>query len=122
MIHTLLFATLLIIPVVVVTMPQVSAYHGLSGIASGLYVMLACMLWRQHPPALMRPMAILAISALLGKCAYELINETAPFSQRSQVIAVCPQAHLAGALAGVLGDRFRLRSKAIRERIVIPAS
>jgi rhomboid family GlyGly-CTERM serine protease len=122
MVRALMLSALLIIPAVAYFMPEVTAYRGLSGVASALFLLLACMIWKQQAGPLMKIIAVLAITSLLGKCAYELIYENAAFAQLGETIIACPQAHLAGALAGLLSFRVSGRRQSVHERIIIPAS
>ena len=84
--------------------PELSTYRGSSGIASGLFVAVALVIF--FTGRALRWLQLVALTGLLGFCAktvWEVVTEAALFSGRlPSGISVVPVVHLAGALAGIL--------------------
>lgn len=89
--------------------PAVATYRGLSGIDSGLFVLLATLLLRERIASRTRgrrgwAVAIVAVlAAFVGKVAFEFATGSAVFADNAAGGFVpVPLAHLAGAAAGLL--------------------
>jgi rhomboid family GlyGly-CTERM serine protease len=98
--HATLLASIVLIPLAVWAFaPQVTAYRGLSGLASAMFALLL-MLERHR---LTWPVALLAIG-FGAKLIFEAVTGGTVFvdSMGDDVVSV-PVAHLAGALVGVIG-------------------
>lgn len=95
-----LLASVLIIPVAVLAFaPEVGAYRGLSGVASAMFALLLALEWRR----LTWPVATVAI-LFAAKLTFEAVTGGAVFvSDMGDDVVAVPVAHLAGALAGVIG-------------------
>jgi len=82
---------------------DLSIYRGSSGIASGLYVAMACVLIASRDPRWLRLSALAALFGFGAKTARELTTGEAFFAgQLPPGISAVPAVHLAGALAGLL--------------------
>ncbi len=73
-----------------------SAYVGLSGVLNALFLVLAGRLWLRRGDGL----ALVAVLGLFGKIGWEMAAGVPLFTQTAWPPA--PQAHLAGALGGML--------------------
>jgi rhomboid family GlyGly-CTERM serine protease len=87
---------------------DLATYRGSSGIASGLYAAVACTLLAGPARPWVRALAVLALTGLIAKAAVEAATGVAVFAGPlpAGVVSV-PEAHLAGALAGILAAACR---------------
>jgi rhomboid family GlyGly-CTERM serine protease len=85
--------------------PHLASYRGSSGIASGLYAAVAGALIAERAPRWIRLAACLALLGLVGKTALEMATGDAIFAgPLPPGVSAVPEAHLAGALAGIFGS------------------
>jgi hypothetical protein len=98
--HATLLASVLVVPVAVLAFaPEVTAYRGLSGLASAMFALLLTLEWRR----LTWPVIAFGI-AFIAKLTYESLTGGAVFaSDMGEDVVAVPVAHLAGALIGVIG-------------------
>lgn len=98
--HATLLASIVLVPVAVLAFaPNVTAYRGLSGLASAMFALLLTLEWRR----LTWPVILLAIGFAM-KLVFETITGGTVFvDSMGQDIVSVPVAHLAGALVGVIG-------------------
>ncbi len=111
--HATLLASVLLIPVAVLAFaPEISAYRGLSGLASAMFALLLAFERRR----LTWPVLTFAI-LFAAKLTVEAITGGAVFANDlgDGVVAV-PVAHLAGALVGVIGGFRQKRLRAGESR------
>lgn len=100
---------------VLLAAPDVWIYRGLSGLDSALFITTALMIHdraRQQGNRGMKWIAVGCILALLAKIAWEWSTGSPIFARGGDFTAV-PQAHLAGALAGLIAigvQKVRFRS------------
>lgn len=90
---------------VLIATPEMSAYRGLSGIASALFgLLLVTVLRRAREQGRRELVWILWLAGLLflGKIVYEVCVGQALFAVDSSGFVPLPVAHLAGAAAGIL--------------------
>ena len=82
---------------------HLATYRGSSGIGSGLYVAVAWTLLASAPRPWVRGLAVLALVGFVAKAAAEITTGEAIFAGPMPAgIARVPEAHLAGALAGLV--------------------
>lgn len=99
--YATLLASIVLIPLAVLAFaPNVTAYRGLSGLASAMFALLLTLEWCRRPTW---PVALLSIG-FAAKIAFETITGGTVFvhDMGSEVVSV-PVAHLAGAVIGVIG-------------------
>ena len=99
--HATLLASIVLIPIAVLAFaPHVTAYRGLSGLASAMFALLLTLEWRRRPTW---PVVLLAIG-FAAKVIFETVTGGTVFvrDMGSEVVSV-PVAHLAGALIGLIG-------------------
>ncbi len=100
--HATLLASAILVPIAVLAFaPHIDTYRGLSGLASAMFALLLTLEWRR----LTWPVVALAI-AFAAKLMFEAVTGGAVFVD--DIVSV-PVAHLAGALAGVIGGLQRKR-------------
>ena len=94
----------LIISLLVFTMlPEMAYYRGLSGIDSGLFMLLLVLLYRRNAAAhnvLHKIPYILLGLLFIGKTAFELSTAQTLFVQSSDLFIPVPLAHMGGAFVG----------------------
>ena len=115
-VHATLFASALLVPLAVLAFaPNVTAYRGLSGLASAMFALLLTLEWRR----LTWPVVVFAI-AFAAKLIVEAISGGAVFAKDmgADVVAV-PVAHLAGALVGVIGGLEKKRRAVVLTPLVL---
>jgi rhomboid family GlyGly-CTERM serine protease len=83
--------------------PALSEYRGASGLAVLTAVLGGVLAWRRQPAS--RPMLGCAALALAAKTSWEACAHTAAFTDLPPGVAVAWQAHLLGALLGVVAAR-----------------
>jgi rhomboid family GlyGly-CTERM serine protease len=83
--------------------PALNEYRGASGLAVLTAVLGGVLAWRRHPGS--RPMLACAAPALAAKTLWEACAQTAAFADLPAGVSVAWQAHLLGALLGVLAAR-----------------
>jgi rhomboid family GlyGly-CTERM serine protease len=84
--------------------PPVDRYRGASGIASALFVALACALAARDRTPLGLALALSAVAALAGKSALETATGHALFAgPMPPGVDVLPRVHLLGACGGAIG-------------------
>lgn len=99
---------------VLLAAPDVTIYRGLSGLDSALFIAAALMIHtraRQQGDPGMKWIAVGCVLALLAKIAWEWSTGSPVFARGGNFTAV-PQAHLAGAMAGLtaaIAHKIRLR-------------
>lgn len=101
--HATLFASILLVPLAVLAFaPEVTAYRGLSGLASAMFALLLTLQRRR-----MTWSVVLFAIGFAAKLAIEATTGGAVFANDmgAGVVAV-PVAHVAGALIGVIGGLF----------------
>lgn len=81
-----------------VTVPDMTAYRGASGLALALAGLLAVRLWRQPP---LRAWIALALFALLAKIIADALGLAPRLGTLPETIQVAWQAHLAGLAMGI---------------------
>jgi len=83
--------------------PALATYRGSSGIASGLYLAVACFLITDRGPRWLRLSALAALVGFGAKTVWELATGGAFFAgPLPPGISAAPAVHLAGAVAAVL--------------------
>ena len=94
----------LIISLLVLTVqPEMIYYRGLSGIDSGLFMLLLVVLYRRNAAGhnLLHKIPYILLGLLfIGKSAFELATAQTLFVQSSDLFIPVPLAHLGGAFAG----------------------
>jgi rhomboid family GlyGly-CTERM serine protease len=95
-------ATLLSLALLVLA-PALNEYRGASGLAVLTAVLGGVLAWRRHPGS--RPMLGCAALALAAKTLWEACAHTAAFADLPAGVSVAWQAHLLGALLGVVAAR-----------------
>jgi rhomboid family GlyGly-CTERM serine protease len=98
--HATLLASALLVPLAVLAFaPHITAYRGLSGLASAMFALLLALEWRR----LTWPVMLLA-TGFAAKLAFETVTGGAVFvSDMGGDVVSVPVAHLAGALIGAIG-------------------
>jgi rhomboid family GlyGly-CTERM serine protease len=96
-----LLASVVVVPIAVLTFSNVTTYRGLSGIDSALFGLLLVTEWRRS-----RIVALCGV-AFAAKVIFEMSTGAAVFVHSDAFIAV-PAAHIAGALVGVIVGCSRL--------------
>lgn len=98
-----LAAAAVAVPVaVLVALPEIVAYRGLSGLDSALYVLVATAMIRdalREGRARAALVPALALAAFVAKTVFELTTRSAVFAETGAFVAV-PLAHAAGAMVG----------------------
>jgi rhomboid family GlyGly-CTERM serine protease len=104
--HATLLASGILVPIAVLAFaPEVSAYRGLSGLASAMFALLLTLEWRR----LSWPVVLCAIG-FTAKIVFEGITGGTIFvSSMGEDVVSVPVAHLAGALVGVIGGLQKKR-------------
>jgi len=105
-------ASLIISLLVFTFLPEMTFYRGLSGIDSGLFMMLLVMLYRknasEHDLLHKIPYFLLGI-LFIAKTVFELATAQAFFVQSSDLFIPVPLAHLGGAFTGwIIGTLYCL--------------
>ena len=103
--HATLLASALLIPVAVLAFaPEISAYRGLSGLASAMFALLLTTAGGPSSSPRLRMTAWAFAILFVAKLTFESLTGGAVFASDmgADVVAV-PVAHLAGALIGVIG-------------------
>jgi rhomboid family GlyGly-CTERM serine protease len=95
-------ATLLSLALLVLA-PALNEYRGASGLAVLTAVLGGVLAWHRHPGS--RPMLGCAALALAAKTLWEACAHTAAFAELPAGVTVVWQAHLLGALLGVIAAR-----------------
>jgi rhomboid family GlyGly-CTERM serine protease len=94
----------LIISLLVFTMlPEMAYYRGLSGIDSGLFMLLLVLLYRRNADEhnLLHKIPYILLGLLfIGKTAFELSTAQTLFVQSSDLFIPVPLAHMGGAFVG----------------------
>ena len=94
-----LFISLLVF----IVLPEMTFYRGLSGIDSGLFMLLVVILYRRKAAGqdLLHKIPYILLGLLIvGKISYELSTAQAIFVQPSDLFVPVPLAHLGGAFVG----------------------
>jgi rhomboid family GlyGly-CTERM serine protease len=108
--HATLLASLVLVPLAVLAFtPSLSAYRGLSGLASAMFALLVTLEWtaqKSERPAAAAPWRwaiLLCAAGFAAKLVFEAATGGTVFvdSMGANVVSV-PVAHLAGALTGFL--------------------
>lgn len=91
--------------------PKITHYRGISGVASALYIAAGCQLLEHNRKDPLRARVITALLfGFLGKCAWEAFTGTPLFvSDTGAGYTPVPEAHLVGGLIGLMVAR-RARS------------
>ena len=105
-------ASLIISLLVFTFLPEMTFYRGLSGIDSGLFMMLLVMLYRKNASGhdLLHKIPYLLLGLLfIGKTVFELTTAQAFFVESSDLFIPVPLAHLGGAFTGwIIGTLYCL--------------
>jgi rhomboid family GlyGly-CTERM serine protease len=105
---TLLLAVVLVGLTVLVALPSLEHYRGSSGVGSALVVALVVDLIRRERSAPRRAVAAAIGVVFVAKLAWELATGSAlPLGHLPPGVAVVPQVHLAGAIAGLAASFVR---------------
>lgn len=107
--HATLLASIVLVPLAVLAFaPEVTAYRGLSGLATAMFALLLTLQWREKTW-----LVVLFAIGFAAKLTIEMVTGGAVFADDmgAGVVAV-PVAHLAGALVGVIGGLQR-RARAV---------
>jgi rhomboid family GlyGly-CTERM serine protease len=109
-----LAAATVTIPVAVALLqPGLASYRGLSGLASTLFVMVACELLARRTRRLVSIAAALALAGFAGKVAWELTTGAALFVDGAAAGFVpVPLAHLVGGLCGAVAGAVAVDARA----------
>ena len=89
--------------IVITILPGMTYYRGLSGIDSGLFMLLLVLLYRRNAAAhnLLHKIPYIMLGLLfVGKLAFELSTAQSVFVQSSDLFVPVPLAHLGGAFVG----------------------
>ena len=82
----------------------------MSGIASGLYVAVACVIFASRDPRWLRRLALTSLFGFGAKTVWEVATGGTFFAgQLPPGVSAVPAVHLAGALAGILCVMVALR-------------
>ncbi len=104
--HATLLASALLIPIAVLAFaPHITAYRGLSGLASAMFALLLTLEWRR----LTWPVVLCAIAFACKARVRSITGGTIFVSSMGDDVVSVPVAHLAGALIGVIGGLQRKR-------------
>jgi rhomboid family GlyGly-CTERM serine protease len=99
---TLLLAVVLVGLTVLVALPSLEHYRGSSGIGSALVVALVVDLIRRERSHVRRAVAVAIGVVFVAKLVWELATGSSlPLGHLPPGVAVVPQVHLAGAIAGL---------------------
>ncbi|MBD3676588.1 MAG: rhombosortase [Planctomycetaceae bacterium] len=102
-----------IVPAIAIWMPEFQTYRGLSGIDSGLFILLMTLIlkenWNSSKPILVGG-AFLGMAGLAAKTLYEMKTGATLFVDHEAAGMIpIPLSHLAGGIAGLLAGMWPIR-------------